>query len=195
MTDKGRWVALAGIDGAGKTTQVRCLETILSERDYRVRSIVQLDTPMGKYVDKILTLGLSHKYKARIRALVFGALNYYMMSIIEPELEEYDFIITDRSPYCAFAYLVPQGISLQWIETIYRYSLCPDVTILIDVPVSLALTRKSADERVAVAENGFLENVRRVYKDMVDKGLMRQVDGSQSIEAVTKSIVALITRM
>ena len=192
MTNKGKWVALAGIDGAGKTTQVRYLERLLLEKKYRVKSIIQLDTSMGKYVNKILALELSHEYKARIRALVFGALNYYIASIIKPELEMYDFIITDRSPYCAFAYLIPQGISPQYIDTIYSYSLYPDITVFIDVPVSQALARKSMDERVPVKEMIFLEEVRKVYKNMVDRGLMRQVDGSKSKEAVAKSIIALI---
>ena len=190
--NKGVWIALAGIDSAGKTTQLSYLQQALSELGYTVKSIAQLETDLGKHVRDILKLDIEKCIKPWIRALIFGAVNYRLASLVKSYLMNNDFVITDRSPYCAFAYLIPQGIPRQWIQSIYRYCSYPDITIFIDVPVQIALTRKKMDKTIPIEMPSFLERVRDVYMEMVRQGQIVYIDGTKSVKTVTNDIIKVV---
>ena len=61
-------------------------------------------------------------------------------------MKDRDFIILDRYYYSSIAYQGALGLDEEWIEKINSYFPKPDLTILLDLPVEIALYRLKNDK-------------------------------------------------
>jgi len=136
----GRLIAVEGLDGSGKSTQINLLKRWLELEGYKVfftewnsSELVKKATRKGKK-DKILTpttFSLIHatdfadRYERQILPLLKGG---YL-------------VLADRYIYTAFARDAVRGCDRQWLRRMYRFARHPDLALYFDVPLETALNR------------------------------------------------------
>ncbi len=143
----GRFIAREGLDGSGKTTQIRLLAQRLSVS----REVTITHEPSSGPVGLQIRMVLEHRVgvdPATLAAL-FAADRMDHLYHREGEggmiahLERGIDVLTDRYYLSSFAY---QGMSLdwEWIWDMHQQCIRPDVTVFVDVPVEVCLERIAA---------------------------------------------------
>jgi dTMP kinase len=136
----GRLVAVEGLDGSGKSTQVYLLKRWLELEGYRVSftewnssALVRKATRKGKKRQLLTSTTFS-----LIHCTDFA--DRYERQIL-PLLDAGYIVLADRYIFTAFARDAVRGCDRQWLRTLYSYALQPDVTFFFDVPLKTALAR------------------------------------------------------
>ena len=137
----GFLIAVEGIDGAGKTTQVGLLEKYLQTVDLPVvRSKEPTDGPWGKKIRASAATGRM-PLEDELAAFIEDRREH-VRDVINPALEAGKVVILDRYFYSTIAY---QGSRGGDVEAIERQMLAefpiPDVVYLIDVPAEMGVAR------------------------------------------------------
>lgn len=136
----GKLIAVEGLDGSGKSTQISLLRRWLELESYKVyftewnsSSIVKRATRKGKK-RKLLTpttFSLIHctdfadRYERQIMPLLRAGY----------------IVLADRYIYTAFARDAVRGCDRQWLRRLYSFARPPDITFFFDVPLPTALDR------------------------------------------------------
>lgn len=142
----GRFLAFEGIDGSGKSTQLRLLLGRLQERGIRCRGTREpSDGPVGVMIRQILTGRMTADN--RVIAGLFAADRLdHLVNARDGILEQVQggvTVVTDRYYFSSYAYH-SVDVDMDWVIDSNRLSaklLRPDATIFLDVPVRRALER------------------------------------------------------
>jgi dTMP kinase len=206
MNERGRFVTLEGIEGVGKSTQLKRLSAALDERG--VAHAVTREpggTPLAERIrELVLTAGAEKLPDTGELLLMFAARAVHLANLIEPHLAAGRWVICDRFTDATYAYqgggrgMAEDGIRL--LETLVQGERRPDLTLLIDLPVRVGLERArarrapNADEadRFERERAGFFERVRNAYlaRAAADPQRVAVIDGGGSIDAVASQIRA-----
>jgi dTMP kinase len=146
---RGQFITLEGPEGSGKSTHIHHLTTALRRSGYKV---VQTREPGGTVVAEAIrrTLLLSSS-RERITAiteslLVLAARSQHVTHVIEPALQRGAIVLCDRFSDSTFAYQgFARGLNLAWLRTanaMATHGCSPDLTLLLDVPVNIGLSRR-----------------------------------------------------
>ncbi len=132
--------------------------------------------------------------------LMFAARSINVNNAILPALKEGTWVISDRFTDSTRAYQgggrgVP-GESIEWLAEFVHGDLQPDLTILLDAPVEIALQRadrRGDPDRIEVERGDFFDRVRQTYLDLAEQEPERfvVVDCSLDITAVRGAIRAV----
>jgi dTMP kinase len=184
VTERGRFVVLEGLDGAGTTTQAARLAATLRERRVPVRVTREpSDGPIGTMVRQVLAgrivLPAGRSPGWATMALLFAADRMdHVESEIEPFLQQGGTVISDRYDASSLAYqsvVSGRGGSetVEWIRALNRHALRPDLTIALDVSADVAGARREArGEPAQLYEQNEIQRALAVfYKDL--EGHMR----------------------
>lgn len=157
------YIAFEGIDGSGKTTQIKLLCEWLENQKIDFKFIPQPmeSTKIGKTLRQYLKEGYTSKSSPYIFALLFAAnraeINDEMIN------EKHSFYLTDR---CLYSNLVYSNLEIEWFNNIEKYSPIPDVVFLFDIDPEIAVSRVDGNEKYESLEN--LKKVRRRYLDLAE---------------------------
>jgi dTMP kinase len=170
---QGRFITLEGIEGAGKSTLARTLESVLRERGLRV---IATREPGGSPLAERLPGILLERGTAQITPvaetlLMFAARSLHIESRIRPALEQGSWVICDRFSDATRAYQgAGRGVDAALIESLAQAvhpRLWPQRTLLLDLPVELGLTRararRAGGDRFEDEERQFFERARARY--------------------------------
>lgn len=136
----GKLIVVEGIDGSGKSTQIRLLNRWLASRGYSVfftewnsSALVRKTTKQGKKKDLLTptTFSLLH-------ATDFADRH---QDVILPALKAGMVVLADRYMYTAFARDSVRGVDTQWVRDIYSFAAKPDLAFYFRVPIQTALQR------------------------------------------------------
>lgn len=144
---RGKFITFEGIDGAGKSTHIDFVADLLRAHGSNV--VVTREpggTPLG---EKLRELLLHEKMHLETEALLmFAARREHLAKVIEPALARGDWVISDRFTDASFAYQGGgRGLDHDKLETLEKWvhpTRQPDLTLLFDVPVSVARERLDA---------------------------------------------------
>ena len=195
----GYFVSFEGIDGAGKSTHIESFAKLLQDR-YPSREVVMTrepgGTPLGEQLRKLLLDAPMHLETEAL--LMFAARREHIAQVIEPALQAGKIVISDRFTDASFAYQGGgRGLSLSklnelelWVQARQNGTLLqPDLTILFDLPGSVAEARRSkvrAPDKFEKMDLEFFERVRQEYlrraKDEEQRFYL--VDATQSQEKI-----------
>lgn len=144
--EKGLFFAFEGIDGSGKSTQIRMLTEKLRARGLRCHETREpTDGPVGSMVHQIMTGRL--QADGRVISSLFAAdrLDHLTNPVdgLCQTVEQGITVVTDRYYFSSYAY---NGVDLEmdWVIGCNRLSaelLRPTLHIFLDIPVSTALER------------------------------------------------------
>ncbi len=153
------YICLEGIDGSGKSTQIKLLEKWITDIGYKPLKVSEpTDSEVGILIRKMLkSQNASELIFQRTLALLFAADRMTLMEKIEKAESEGKIVISDR---CFYSSIVYQNDDL-WISQLNKHVKIPDLTILLDLEIDIALERC---ERKDHFENKvFLERIRKKY--------------------------------
>ena len=200
---KGIFIAFEGGEGTGKSTQSKLLQKWLEqEGETVVLSREPGGTDLGKDLRKILLGHETGIISPRAEALLYAADRaHHVFSVIRPGLNRGDVVITDRYFDSSAAY---QGagrvLNPSEVARISRWateSLYPTLTILIDVPAEVGLSRLQSRDRLEAEPTEFHERVRQEFLQiaMMDPERYFVVDGTQSVEEIHTQIIARVAEL
>lgn len=201
----GYFITFEGIEGCGKTTQIKLLGESLESLGHRV---VMTREPGGCPIsDKIRSILLdadNRDMRPLTELLLYAAARaQHVAEVIQPALESGSVVLCDRFTDATIAYQsFGRGIeraTIDALNTLACQSLSPDLTILIDCNARVGLERarqrieSSAgprEERFELESLEFHRRVRDGYLSLAQQEPRRfmRVDGSGAIEGIAATI-------
>lgn len=173
---RGRLITFEGIDGSGKSTQIRRLSARLADEGIAVRVLREPGgTPIGEAIRRILLDKAHTGMCMETELLLFAAARAQLVrEVILPDLESGQWVICDRFIDSTAAY---QGFGRSLDQTVIRslnqlaIGACrPDITILLDLPVECALERLSGrrhkQDRLDLESVSFMQRTRDGYRQL-----------------------------
>ena len=156
------YIVLEGIDGAGKSTQIKMLKEWLESNGFRVETIVEpTDLEVGKLIRKFLTRSdATSDTMQKTLGLLFAADRLILMDKIEQLEKDNIVVISDRSFYSSLSYQDPQD----WIKEINKFAKIPDLVLLLDLDVKKSVQRCDGTDEFENEE--FLTGVKQNYLDL-----------------------------
>ena len=156
------YIVLEGIDGAGKSTQIKRLKEWLEDNGLNVETIVEpTDLEVGKLIRKLLTRSdATSDTMQKTLGLLFAADRLVLMDKIEKWESEGTVVISDRSFYSSLVYQEPQ----EWIKELNKYAKIPDMVLLLDLDVKKSVERCDGTDEFENEE--FLTGVKQNYLDL-----------------------------
>jgi dTMP kinase len=211
---RGKFITIEGLDGCGKSTQLKKLARALQSQGVEVVMTREPGgTPVAEKIRAVLldsrTSGLSPWAEL---ALMFASRAQHIAELILPALDAGKFVICDRFTDSSEAYQgggrrLGSGPVLQLHRTLCR-GLQPDLTILMDSDVASSVERarrrndaasgkkkSRADEnRFEQESRKFFERVRHAYLEIARREPQRVVlvDARRSIGVVHAEILAIV---
>ncbi len=166
-----QFITLDGIDGAGKSTNLEVIKHWFAKHNLPVLFTREPGgTPIGEALRDIL---LNPATRAGLRTetlLMFAARQQHIEEVILPALQRGINVVSDRFTDATFAYQGGgRGVPLADIETLEHWvqgSLRPNLTLLLDVPLEVSMSRISQTrekDRFEQEQADFFTRVRQTY--------------------------------
>lgn len=204
---RGRFISLEGLDGAGKSTHLAWLTAHLHAQG--IDHLVSREpggTPLG---EKLRTLLLSEEMDLETEALLmFAARREHLAGLIEPALARGQWVLCDRFTDATYAYQVGgRGLALdkftaleQWVQGRPTGLLQPDLTLLFDVPLAVSRARLANGrelDRFEREQDAFFERVRSAYhaRAAASQGRLRIIDADRPLAAIQAELAAILAEL
>jgi len=211
LTDiEGRLIAVEGIDGSGKSTQVHLVEQWLRHNALRV---FRTEWNSSEVVKEITSKG---KKKGTLTPTTFSLLHAtdfadrYERNIL-PLLHAGYFVLADRYSYTAYARDVVRGCHPLWVRKVYSFARKPDMTFYFRVPIDVAINRillgrpklkyYEAGMDLALSNDPyesykiFRERIIEQYEELVGTWSFVLIDGTLAIEEQQREVRGKIMRL
>ena len=195
-TSSGKFITFEGVDGCGKSTQAEKLVEKLFEVDI---SAVTVREPGGDPISESIRKLLLHAEESmsdRAEALLMiASIAQLTDKVILPHIINGKWVVADRYADSTLAYQGGgRGLSVKALDEINNfgtYTLKPDITFFIDIPIEKANERMSVSrDRIEKEGSNFQQRVRDQYLAIHAKDPDRVVliNGEQSIDKVFEDI-------
>ncbi len=200
------FIAFEGIDGSGKSTQVKLLTDNLKKAGQKVYSTFEpTDSPIGSVIRSIFNHRIEADHRAIAGLFVADRLDHLLNKTngILSKLEDGYTVITDRYYFSSYAYHGAH-MSLDWVIEANSLSadlLRPDLNIYIDISPEISMKRlangRSSMELYETMDN--LRNVRDKYLEAMEhlkfKENIFMTDGNRSPELIASDIWNKVSRI
>src|SRR5690242_17389502 len=195
---KGKLIAVEGVDGSGKSTQIYLLKRWLELQNLKVSftewnssELVKAATRRGKK-QQLLTpttfslihcTDFAHRYERQVM----------------PLLRQGYLVLADRYIFTAIARDAVRGCDRNWVRNMYSFAMQPDITFYFNVPLDVAVNRILAGRpTIKYHEAGmdlglavdpyesfriFQRRIGDEYERLSEEHAFTVVDATQSIEA------------
>ncbi len=200
MSKRGRFITFEGIEGVGKSTQLKHLAVQLgSDGAEVVMTREPGGTPLAEKI-RALVLGEAGEAVPPVAELLlmFAARAVHTENLVRPALARGAWVLCDRYTDATFAYQGGgRGVPSAEIEALAQLAhreLRPDVTLLLDAPVAVALARargrSGAGDRIEAETSAFFERVRAAYLERAarEAGRVKRIDASQAENDVARLV-------
>ena len=200
MSDnRGRFITLEGIEGVGKTTNREYIRSLLERGG---NACIETREPGGTPLGEALrTLLLEQRHEGMSAdaelLLMFAARAEHLHKVILPAIESGRHVLCDRFTEATYAYQGGgRGINANRIAELENWvqgELRPDLTIILDAPVTIGRERagqRSEPDRIEKEQNDFFERVRHTYLELAAHYPERiaVIDAAVAIEQVQDQI-------
>ena len=192
----GVLVNLEGIDGCGKSTQSKLLREKLEGEGEKVLILKEpTKEPHGQKLWDMLH-GKRKATNEEILELFVLDRKQHVEEKIQPALDDGTVILMDRYYYSSMAYQVAGGIDVEEIREKHAFAPKPDIVLIFDLPVSIALERvKGHSDADEFEKEEHLEKVRVAYLDLENDPLVRIVDATRTPEGIFGDVWKLVSEV
>lgn len=199
----GKFITIEGVEGVGKSTNITFVESWFAER--RIPYIKTREpggTPLAESIRELLLQKRDEAFDNTAELLlIFAARSQHLQQKIMPALGAGQWVLSDRFTDATYAYqgggrqLSRETIAL--LENLVQKTLRPDLTILLDLPVEIGLSRaaqRSDKDRFESEQVDFFQRVRNAYLARVAEHPSRYgvVDASVSLPEVQEQIRSIL---
>lgn len=211
MIDRGKFITIEGVEGAGKTTNIPFIQQLLVEQLGEAKGIAVVHTrepggtEVGEAVREILiSTELPAMHEDTELMLMFAARTEHVRKVIEPALVSGNWVLCDRFTDASYAYQGGgRGIPLQRIaqlESWVQGQLRPDFTLLFDVDADTGLSRarsRGEADRFEEEDMEFFNRVRTQYLSMARQDPQRYkiIDAGAGLDTGLNNVRAQLTQV
>ena len=206
---RGKLIVFEGIEGAGKTTQIRLLAERLAAAGVTARGVREPGgTPVGDDIREIL-LHPEKEITPATEAFLFMASRAELVAReLVPAMDGGTVILVDRFFLSTYAYQVAgRGLAEPEIRAANRLAtggLVPDFTLLLDVPAHQGLGRadaRGARDRIEKSGDDFHQRVNTAFRQFADPewqdshpecGPIKLIDGTGDENTVHRRVVSVL---
>lgn len=203
MKKKGFFITFEGIDGSGKSTQIRKLAKFLEDNGFDIIITREPGGSVGgEEIRSLLLQGEVDRWSAETEILLFTAARRdHLERIILPALQDGKIVICDRFTDSTRMYQGMRGPKLRdLVDKLTKEVInCdPDLTIIIDIDPEISLerakSRNTAEERFEDFGVDLQKKMRRGFLDLSREfsSRMEVVNGQQSVDELAKEIASVV---
>jgi len=200
---QGLFITLEGVEGAGKSTQMRRIRAWLEQRGH---AVTETREPGGTRLAELIRDVVLHGEHPEMSPhtellLIFAARAQHVRELIIPTLERGGTVLCDRFTDASYAYQgggrgIPRE-HIEQLETMVMGDLRPDLTLLLDLAPELGLQRASgrgSEDRFESETDGFLQRARAAYLARAAEfpGRFEVIDASLDPDTVWVRILAAL---
>ena len=208
MAKHGVFISFEGMDGCGKTTQMRRLGKRLRGQNRKVLETAEPGgTEIGLQIRRILLDSANHDLSPRAELLLYFACRAQNVDqAILPALAQGTIVLSDRFTDSSLAYQgCGRGLGTETVLELDRIAcrgLKPDLTLLIDIDLATSMARaevrnrhRNRADRMEEQEAAFYEKVRDAYLGLAaaEPDRFRIIDGRASVETVEERIWQVVS--
>jgi len=199
---RGRFITLEGGEGAGKSTQLARLRTLLESRGIAVTATREPGgTPGAEEIRRLLVTGEAGRWDPWSEALLVNAARHdHVARVIAPALAAGRWVLCDRFLDSTLAY---QGQTLGQgaVEALHALAigrLRPDLTFVLDllpeVGLARAAARRGGEGRFETRDLGFHQRLREGFRAIAAAEPERccLIDASGGEDAVAEQIARVL---
>ena len=204
----GKFVTLEGVEGVGKSSNVDFVCRCIRDAGHEVLKTREPGgTPGAERIREVLldTGGETVPDQAEL-LLMFAARALHLENRIKPALDKGVWVVCDRFTDASYAYQGGgRGMDHQEIEMLEQAvqgDLRPDLTVLLDAPIDIALARAKKrncgnDDRFERERAEFFDRVRSAYlaRAAEDTDRVVVVDATGTLEQVQSEILQVLKTM
>ena len=194
--NRGKFITLEGMDGAGKSTHIPNIIAALKRHHVEVVSTREPGgTRLGEQLRTLLLFESMHPETETL--LMFAARREHIETVIEPALKRGAYVLSDRFTDATYAYQCgAKGVAKVKIKQLEKWvqgSLQPDLTLLFDVPVAVSLKRLAdarEPDKFEREDARFFEKLRDAYLSRAAQNStrFRVIDANQALEKVKSEV-------
>jgi dTMP kinase len=188
---RGVFIAIEGIDAAGKRTQTSILRAWLGDRGMTTLtfSFPAYETTIGKEIRKFLDGSVD--YPQEVRAMLYAANRWEKKAELEDALSKTDVIIVDRYVGSNLAYGVSNGLGLDWLLHLEEGLPTPDLVLVLDAAPTKIVPRRGNRKDSYERNTSLQEKVRRTYLELAKKFDWSVVDANGGIEETSSTVISV----
>ena len=199
------FVTFEGIEGSGKTTQIRLLSEYLADKG--IPHLVTREpggTPLANEIRSLLLSPREEPVFPETELLLYEAARaQHVRSVILPAMASGTAVLCDRFCDATTAY---QGFSrgidgarIEWLNAFASAGLVPGLTVLLDIPPEEGLARVSSRgfrlDRIEGESPGFHQSVREGYLRLCAQqpGRFARIDGRLPVDDIARAVRAAVS--
>ncbi len=188
--EKGKFISFEGIDGAGKSAQMKAVADFLKEKNIPVFTTREPGgTPLGEKL-RALVLNQNEDFLPQTHALLMYAARLELVNkIILPALEKGNWVLSDRFLDATFAYQGGgENLGVEKISVLNQWVLgdfLPDLTLFFEVDLNLAQKRI---EKNRADKDHFEKENRDFFKRVQDTYLFLAKENPERIQVVSSNL-------
>lgn len=195
--NKTSFIVFDGLDGAGKSTQVKLLADYLNQKKKKTHITKE---PTSGLIGGLIKSQLTGEWRSSPECLqlLFSAdRSYHLEKEIVPLLRKGINVISDRYFFSTMAYGDLEINDLDWLIKINKKFLFPDLTFFLKVLPKVCLERIKRDrfEITLFEEEKRLRKVWKNYEKLAKKFKnIYIIDGGRPIDQIAKDVQKIIIK-
>jgi len=198
----GLFITFEGIDGCGKTTQVRRVEKYLKKCGHRVQILREPgSTRLAERIRKVLLDRRNHM-TAVTELMLYEAARAELVAVeIAPLLKQGVIVLCDRfydstTAYQGYGRRLDIGM-VKRLHTVAVGTCRPDLTLVLDLPVEAAMRRRGGQpDRLESQSQAFHKRVRSGFREIArtESRRVKLIDARASVDEVFEQVVRHLER-
>lgn len=203
--NKGKFLVFEGIDGSGKSTQVKLLAKKLEEKGHKVYTTCEpTDGAIGKFIREILRGGVKASEKTIAALFLADRLDHLENELngLRQKVDEGYIVICDRYYFSSYAYHSAH-VPLSWV--IEANSVCADI-LKPTLNIFLDISPQKSLERIQEGREDFelFENEERLtttrtqyfnaFERLKDQENITIINADDDIQTLSANILAEVSK-
>lgn len=203
-----RFISLEGGEGAGKSTQIKLLNAWLNHQDIATCLTREPGgSPGAEQIRNLVLKGATDRWTGMTEALLITAGRAeHVERRVKPALEAGEWVLCDRFFDSSIAYQgAGRGLGIERVKQLQSLALGefePDLTLILDLPVEIGLSRAIAresaksdmEDRFERMDTSFHETLRAAFLKIAEHEPSRCIvlDANKTPEELQKDIRAAV---
>ena len=205
---RGWFVVLEGLDGAGTTTQAHLLGKALRAAGRQVHVTAEPSRgPVGALIRQVLGRRVrgpaGADFDPAALALLFAADRLaHLAAEVAPNVRRGVDVVSDRFTLSSLAYQGLTTSDVRWVEAVNARAAAPDLVVFLRVRAAVAFRRRrqASAEREIFEEAVFQRRVAQSYRRAIARlrragQRIAEVDGEAPVAEVAAAVLAEVERL